>query len=79
MLYAYLYHKNHNQTNLKSSIISLKNPKANFLNLSINGSNTIDENILFEFEDYLTEFAIGLMDDHIEYKHNEKHKYCMIC
>ena len=79
MLYAYLYHKNHNQTNLKSSIISLKNPKANFISLSINGSNTIDENILFEFEDYLTEFAIGLMDDHIEYKHNEKHKYCMIC
>ena len=79
MIYAYLYHKEFSKTNLKSSILSLKNPKANFINLTINNKAVLDEEIFKKFEIYLIEFAENLVQDGLEFQHDIKSKYCMMC
>lgn len=79
MLYAYLYNKECAETNLKSSILSLKNPKAKFINLTFNNNDSLNEELFLKFENYLIEFAQNLIQDDLEFKHDTKSKYCMMC
>ena len=79
MLYAFLYNKKTNQRNIKSSIVSLRNPTASYIDLVINDKNTIDEDELSNFEGFIKDFVTGLLLKDLEYKHNPKQKYCMSC
>ena len=81
MLYAYLYHFNYvNNQKIYSSIISLKNPRSNYIYLNNKSNKTIEKNMFLDFETFLkTEFLEKVLDRKLEFTHNKSSKYCMMC
>ena len=39
----------------------------------------LNEELFLKFENYLIEFAQNLIQDDLEFKHDTKSKYCMMC
>ena len=77
--YAYLYHKQFKEDNLTAAIVSLKNPKGNFIYFSFNNNKVLGSALFSNYENYITDLVQQMTLENQEFKHNSKNKYCMIC
>ena len=77
--YAYLYHKQFKEDNLTAAIVSLKNPKGNFIYFSFNNNKVLGSALFSNYENYIADLVQQMTLENQEFKHNSKNKYCMIC
>lgn len=71
LFYALVYSKNIQIDSLKAGIISFKNLNQWFIPLKYNNNSNIDKSILKEFEYYLGQLIIEILDPHIPFKEKD--------
>jgi len=81
MVYTYLYQSiNGNNESIYPSIVSLKNPRSNYIYFNYKKNSPLNENLFNEFQEFLfVNFIEKVIDQEFEFKHNISSKYCMMC
>jgi CRISPR/Cas system-associated exonuclease Cas4 (RecB family) len=81
LMYAYLYSKEQSisNTNLLSGIISFRKLSNGFMPFNLNKNQTIEQELLADFENTLQQIFKEMIDEKLPFKHHSEALYCEFC